>query len=499
MKENIKIQSDEIQSSTGNYEINKPLKLNTVNEGYSTDNILVHGMDNEVKSVPRSEFGGENSGTPFNISMFNESGNKIINSNISVEINNDDNSTTATIESNEESKSGLRFAKLNNPISISSVYRMNNKNGISQMVVDSEDNIFVIIQDEKTIYKVDSFGKTTEYAYISTANQLYDLCIDSVGNLFVSDRFTTVIHKIDTNQVLTQLISYGISSTTYMAIDSNDNLWILNDDIVRKINKFGTIVHSITLAQGFSTHLTIDKLDNIYVTHYSSNKVTKIEPNYNMIVYDTTGNTCFDLCCDDDNNVYITNILSSNVTKITSSGSASIFATCGSNPQTIKFINGDLYVYYSGGGINPCGVDKISLSGNTSNFLGTEIGISVEDIIGRSKGNIVLAKWTALIEYIKPSKRLLTLDEIGNVIKNDEEISIEIIQGMIDENRSQNIDNFTKNNSTTTSLSGMTLNSTYPNASNGFRVHCLGITGGGLTYEKTDLGWIQYAITIVSP
>lgn len=57
MKETAKI-SNEI-SSTDTYTINKNLKLNTVNEGEPTDNVLVHGADNEVKSVPRSEFGGE--------------------------------------------------------------------------------------------------------------------------------------------------------------------------------------------------------------------------------------------------------------------------------------------------------------------------------------------------------------------------------------------------------------------------------------------------------
>lgn len=58
MKENIKIQSEAMQSSTGNYEINKPLKLNTVSEGEPTDNVLVYGADKEVKSIPRNEFGG---------------------------------------------------------------------------------------------------------------------------------------------------------------------------------------------------------------------------------------------------------------------------------------------------------------------------------------------------------------------------------------------------------------------------------------------------------
>jgi hypothetical protein len=52
------IQKEEIQSSVDTYKVNKALKLNVVNKGESIDNVLVHGVDNEVKSVPRSEFGG---------------------------------------------------------------------------------------------------------------------------------------------------------------------------------------------------------------------------------------------------------------------------------------------------------------------------------------------------------------------------------------------------------------------------------------------------------
>lgn len=52
------IQKEEILSSVDAYKINKALKLNTVTEGKPTDNVLVHGEDNEVKFVTRSEFGG---------------------------------------------------------------------------------------------------------------------------------------------------------------------------------------------------------------------------------------------------------------------------------------------------------------------------------------------------------------------------------------------------------------------------------------------------------
>ncbi|KFF11239.1 hypothetical protein [Flavobacterium hydatis] len=46
------------ESSTDTYKINKPLKLNTINKGEPVDNVLVHDANNEIKSVPRSEFGG---------------------------------------------------------------------------------------------------------------------------------------------------------------------------------------------------------------------------------------------------------------------------------------------------------------------------------------------------------------------------------------------------------------------------------------------------------
>ncbi|MBL0736769.1 hypothetical protein JI750_07735 [Flavobacterium sp. GN10] len=56
MKENA--QSNKNVPSSSTQHINKPLKLNTVNKGEPTDNILVHSIDNEVKSISRNEFGG---------------------------------------------------------------------------------------------------------------------------------------------------------------------------------------------------------------------------------------------------------------------------------------------------------------------------------------------------------------------------------------------------------------------------------------------------------
>ncbi|BFM41718.1 hypothetical protein CFS9_03590 [Flavobacterium sp. CFS9] len=52
-------------------------------------------------------------------------------------------------------------------------------------------------------------------------------------------------------------------------------------------------------------------------------------------------------------------------------------------------------------------------------------------------------------------------------------------------------------NPTSTSLSPNTLNSKYPYAVNGFRVHCPSISTGALIYEKMSTGWLEISASIV--
>lgn len=53
-------------------------------------------------------------------------------------------------------------------------------------------------------------------------------------------------------------------------------------------------------------------------------------------------------------------------------------------------------------------------------------------------------------------------------------------------------------NTTTTALTSAYLSSNYYNALLGFRVHCNNIATGGLIYERTSNGWIQYSTTLVA-
>ncbi|MWB96766.1 hypothetical protein GON26_20585 [Flavobacterium sp. GA093] len=54
-------------------------------------------------------------------------------------------------------------------------------------------------------------------------------------------------------------------------------------------------------------------------------------------------------------------------------------------------------------------------------------------------------------------------------------------------------------NTTTTALSNSALNSSYPQATPGFKVYCYEIFPNKTIYEKTTEGWIQYSFSVVNP
>ena len=60
------------------------------------------------------------------------------------------------------------------------------------------------------------------------------------------------------------------------------------------------------------------------------------------------------------------------------------------------------------------------------------------------------------------------------------------------------VDGRTVTNATTTALTASDLNTAYPTANTGFKVQCKSILAGGLIYEKSGSGWIQYEIVTVT-
>ncbi|RKR11581.1 hypothetical protein C8C83_3321 [Flavobacterium sp. 90] len=148
----------------------------------------------------------------------------------------------------------------------------------------------------------------------------------------------------------------------------------------------------------------------------------------------------------------------------------------------------------AGGGITT-GSNNLIIAPNNGNTTGITTG----------SGNVVLGKVTGL--SASASNTITISDGVGNVaitksttgeLKTPNLTQALIVSGGATSLVTKGyVDNTGAiDNVTTTVLSSATLTTTYPNALSGFRVRCLNITNGALTYEKTVSGWIQYAITI---
>lgn len=147
-----------------------------------------------------------------------------------------------------------------------------------------------------------------------------------------------------------------------------------------------------------------------------------------------------------------------------------------------------------GGGITT-GSNNMILAPNSGNTTGITTG----------SGNVVVGKVTGLLATA--SNTITISDGVGNIaitksttgeLKTPNLTQALIISGGATSLVTKGyVDNTgAVDNVTTTALSSTTLTATYPNALSGFRVRCLNITSGALSYEKTVSGWIQYAITI---
>jgi hypothetical protein len=147
-----------------------------------------------------------------------------------------------------------------------------------------------------------------------------------------------------------------------------------------------------------------------------------------------------------------------------------------------------------GGGITT-GNNNMVLAPNNGDNTGITTG----------SGNVVLGKVTGL--SASASNTITISDGVGNVaitksttgeLKTPNLTQALIISGGATSLVTKGyIDNTGAiDNVTSIALSSTTLTTTYPNAVNGFRVHCPYISTGAIIYEKSSIGWLQYAVTI---
>lgn len=121
-------------------------------------------------------------------------------------------------------------------------------------------------------------------------------------------------------------------------------------------------------------------------------------------------------------------------------------------------------------------------SGSNNTLIGGISGLSSADA-----GLVILASGTGAIAIRKEADNRLLAPTLTNALIVSGGSTSLITKAYADQMGSVI-------NTTTTILSSATLNSTYPDAVS-LRVHCMSIIGGGMVYEKSGTGWIQFPAT----
>ena len=182
-------------------------------------------------------------------------------------------------------------------------------------------------------------------------------------------------------------------------------------------------------------------------------------------------------------------------------------------------------LYYNKLGVGNTAVGTNALYSNTAANYNTAIGYSSLNTnsvgtyniaIGYCSGygittgnnNTIIGGGNTITYAPNDSKLVILADGTGNIALRKEAdnrlLAPTLSQSLIISGGSKSLINkeFADNmgavvNTTIIPLANSNLTSTYPNALLGFRVHCNSITTGGLIYEKTSNGWLQYAATVV--
>ena len=167
---------------------------------------------------------------------------------------------------------------------------------------DSSGNVYVLDKGNNRVQKFDSSGN-----YISkwgslncNSPEMYDLCfpegiaVDSNNNVYVSDRGNGRIVKYSSSGVY--ITAWNSRYANDVAIDSNDNVFVIEYNGVKKLDSNGTVVsewgsygcaYNGPLSNGAFCNpdgLAIDSNGNVYVGDQSNYRVQKFDNNGNYIL-----------------------------------------------------------------------------------------------------------------------------------------------------------------------------------------------------------------------
>ena len=170
-------------------------------------------------------------------------------------------------------------------------------NVVSDIVVDSSNNLYITDWHNNRIQKFDSNGNfILKWGIDSSKGEPFGMAIDSSNNLYVSQPVNGgQVQKFDSNGNFLLKIPGNTGSSIYdVDIDSSDNLYVVSYAAPMKIfNSGGTFLHDLKKSDGsdFSdVRIAIDSSGNIFV--YENNHIQKLKileappPEPDMIITD---------------------------------------------------------------------------------------------------------------------------------------------------------------------------------------------------------------------
>ena len=185
-------------------------------------------------------------------------------------------------------------------------------NNVRNMITDASGNIYVADMENRSIRKVDTQGEvSTFYRGSNWENELSGpagMAFDSAGNMYVAEEWNNRISKIDSegnitrfankdgqwgsnNGDMTEIRFEGVRDVVF---DSSDNLYVLENHRIRKIEFSGDLVSSSDFVgsgnHGFqdgtgsdvrignAKNLVIDSQNNIYFADEDYQRIRKVTP-----------------------------------------------------------------------------------------------------------------------------------------------------------------------------------------------------------------------------
>lgn len=161
---------------------------------------------------------------------------------------------------------------------------------LQSIAIDNKSNLYVLDGDWKDtkIRKIDTLGSTTTFIDPKTQKINWerpsDLVLDSQNNIYITDSKSNKIYKIDASKNIEEYITpvhVKLNSPHGLTIDKDNNLYVCdsyNNRIVKiskdKTIKFINSKNNILFNE--PENITIDDLGNLYVTDKNRTRIIKV-------------------------------------------------------------------------------------------------------------------------------------------------------------------------------------------------------------------------------